>query len=155
MASGLGREAAEAGSHVSDTEPSPTELAEDRVARSRARRAAAQNDEDVVKLPRGKGFILSKGQLLKVVLTASLLVFLLVIQRPCSEGVSKFVTSFDDPGSAAAKMPKPGTVDPSSGSAACNVMLTADMTEAEMKAAIEKACPKAGSATAGSGSAGN
>ena len=78
---------------VSDTsaEPSasPDTGAEDRVARARARRAAAADAEDLApKLPRGKGFVLSKGHLIKIALTASVLVMLLVIQRPCANAVS-------------------------------------------------------------------
>jgi hypothetical protein len=132
--------------------------AEDRIARARARRQAATNDVDgdVPKLPRGKGIRgVSRGQWIKITLTAGLLVMLLVIQKPCANSVSSFVTSFDDPGSAAAKMPKPGNVDGTeTGSGSGSVLIRPDMSEAEMKAALERAGlkPKAGS---GSGSGSN
>ena len=50
---------------------------------------------------------------------ALLLVFLLVLQRPCANAVSTFVTGFGssgDRGSASATMPRPGTVEVPNGS---------------------------------------
>ncbi len=113
--------------------------AEDRIARNRARRAAASEDADVPKLPRGRGFKLSRGQLIRIALTGAMLVMLVVVQRPCAESVSSFVTGFGgDPGSAAAKMPKPGNVDVGSGSQHYE-MLHPGMTEDEIKAVMERA----------------
>jgi hypothetical protein len=135
----------------------PTGTAEDRIARSRTRRALADADEAVPRIPRGKGFRVSRGQWIKIVLTGGLLVMLLLIQKPCASSVSSFVTSFDDPGSASSKMPKPGTVD---GSGSGGVLIRGDMSEAEMKAALERAGLHTGSGSArgsadlrGSGSA--
>ena len=128
--------------------------AEDRVARARSRRNKAADEGDVApKLPRGGGFRIGKGHLIKIALTASLLVMLIVVQRPCADAVSKFVTGFDDQGAAQANMPKPGTVD---GSGAQYEVIRGDMTEAEMKAAVERAKARAGAGSQrsqGSGSA--
>jgi hypothetical protein len=66
----------------------------------------------VPRLPRGRGIRLSRPELVRVAGLAILLGFLLVTQRPCASAVSKFVTSFGDQGSAAAAMPRPGTIDP-------------------------------------------
>ena len=99
-----------------------------------------------------------------------MLVFLLVAQRQCSGAVATFVTGFGS-GSAAATLPRPGTVDvPTSGpgatpaggsahpSAAAGAAGTPDgagheldgyerlrpgMTDAEIKAAIERARARA------------
>lgn len=133
----------------------PVAAAEDRVARARMRRVGAAHEDDIApKLPRGSGFKISKGHFFKITLTAALLVFLIVIQRPCADAVSKFVTSFDEQAPEKAKMPKPGTVD---GSGAPQYeIIRGDMTEAEMKAAIERAKARAGatgSQRSGSGSA--
>ncbi len=146
---------------VTETPPDGTSAAEDRVARARARRAAAADEGDIApKLPRGSGFKISKGHLIKITLTASLLVMLIVIQRPCSDAVSKFVTGFDggsDKEAAKSKMPKPGTVDGSGGTQ--YETIRGDMTEAELKAAIERAKARAGhgssSGGSGAGSAGS
>ena len=120
-------------------------------------------DEPVPRLPRTRGFKLSTPQLVRIGLTASLLVLIIVVQRPCADSVSKFVTGFGGEGSAAATMPKPGTVDQPGGpgSAGDYEQLRPDMTEAEIKAAIERAKAKAaeragsaaGSAPPGAGSA--
>lgn len=100
----------------------------------------------VPRIPRSRGFKLSMPELVRLLMTAALLVMIVMTQRPCAEAVSGFVTDFDDTGSGAAarQMPRPGTVDlPSStGSAADYERLTPDMTEAEIKAAIERAKAK-------------
>lgn len=95
-------------------------------------------DDAVPKLPRGRGLRLSGPQLVRIVGTVFLLVFVVVTQRPCSTAVSKFVTSFGDQGSAAAVMPRPGSVDVPAGSAA---------------GSAGRADGPAGSGSAGSGSA--
>ena len=118
-------------------------------------------EEPVPRLPRGRGLRLSRPQLVRIAGTVVVLVFVIVMQRPCATAVSKFVTSFDDRGSAAAVLPRPGTVDlpagsaagsGSAGSAALDLdsyeRLRPGMTDAEIKAAIERARLKA----AGSGS---
>ena len=120
--------------------------------------------DDVPKLPHGRGLRLSRPQLVRIVGTLFLLVFLVTMQRPCATAVSGFVTGFGDRGSAAAMMPRPGTVDVpadrtggaaagsaagSAGSAAGSGTTIPDldqyehlrpgMTEAELKAVIERA----------------
>ena len=112
----------------------------------------ARDEEPVQRIPRSRGFRLSPSQLIRVLLTATLLVMVVLIQRPCADAVSGFVTSFDHEGSAASEMAKPGTIDrPSNvGSASDYEQLRPDMTEAELKAAIERAKAKAAARTAGS-----
>ena len=146
------------------------------VADDKRDRPGFDDDEPVPRIPRSAGFKLSMPALIRILLTAAMLTMIIVAQRPCADAVSGFVTSFDnDPnkvGSGSAtpqtQMPKPGTVDmPSAtqGSAGDYEPLRPDMTEAEIKAAIERAKARAkeaenpsstGSAagTAGSGSAG-
>jgi len=97
---------------------------------------------------------------MKVCLLAAMLVAVIMLQRPCSDSVAKFVTSFD--GSGSAQMPKPGNVDraPEGSSTAAGsngshagsaesgsgyVHLTPDMTEQQVREAIEKARTSAGS----------
>ena len=122
-------------------------------------------DEPVPRLPRTRGFKLSTPQLVRIGLTGALLVLIVAVQRPCADSISKFVTGFGEGGSAAASMPRPGTVDQPGGpgSAGDYVQLRPDMTEVELKAAIERAKAKAaeragsaaGSATAGSAATGS
>jgi hypothetical protein len=125
----------------------------------RATDPAVQAAEDAVpKLPRGRGLRLSRPQLVRIIGTLFLLIFLVTMQRPCATAVSGFVTGFGDRGSAATVMPRPGTVDvPAAGSAAPgdagsgNAVpgldqyehLRPGMTEAELKAVIERARVKA------------
>lgn len=123
-------------------EPASEAAAEDRVARARSRRAKAGDEDDIApKLPRGGGFKISKGHLFKIGLTTVFLVMLIVIRKPCADSTAKFVTSFDEVGSGSdsAKMPKPGTVDGSGSAQQRYEVIHGDMTEAEMKAAIERA----------------
>jgi len=112
-------------------------------------------DEEVPRLPRGRGLRLSRLELFRVVGLTFVLVFLIATQRPCANAVSHFVTSFDGGGSAAATLPHPGTLDMPAGSAAGGAGSDADryehlrpgMTDAEVKAAIERARARAGSAS--------
>jgi len=116
-------------------------------------------DDDVPKLPRGRGLRLSRPQLIRIAGTLLLLVFLIVVQRPCADAVSTFVTSFGDQGSASAQMPRPGNVDlpvgagsGGAGSAGAPAGAASDdryehlrpgMTEDEIKAVIDRARKKA------------
>jgi hypothetical protein len=134
-------------------------------------------DVPVPRLPRGRGIRLSRPQLVRIAGTVFLLVFLLVVQRPCANAVSTFVTGFGsagDRGSAAALMPRPGTMDvppgagtaggsaggsqvrSGSGSAAGPDTLDLDqyehlrpgMTDEEVQAVIERARRKAAGGSA-------
>ncbi len=105
--------------------------------------------------------------IVRIVMTLTLLVMIVMTQRPCSDAVSGFVTGMDGTtagsGSATVRMPKPGAVDVPSGtgSAGDYESLRPGMTDAEIKAAIERAKARAaggtrtGSSSAGSSSAGS
>lgn len=96
----------------------------------------------------------SRPQLFRIAGLAGLLVFLLVAQRPCADAVSRFVTSFGDNGSANAPLPRPGTIDLPAGSDLDRYEpLRPGMTDAELKAAIERARERA-RAGSGEGSGG-
>jgi hypothetical protein len=118
---------------------------------------APGSDEPVPRLPRGRGMRLSRPELFRIAGLAILLVFLVVAQRPCADAVSRFVTSFGDQGSAAAPLPRPGTVDLPASGAGSDVgryeQLRPGMTEAELKAAIDRARARA-RAGSGEGSGG-
>jgi hypothetical protein len=112
-------------------------------------------DDEVPKLPRGRGLRLSVPQLVRIAGTLLLLVFLIAMQRPCADAVSKFVTGFGDQGSASVQMPRPGNVDvpatpTGSGSSAGRANgsdrfehLRPGMTEEQIKAVIDRARLKA------------
>ena len=113
--------------------------------------------EPVPRLPRSRGFRLSRPQLVRIVLTGLLLVMLIVIQKPCADSVSSFVTGFGDDGSAKPAMPTPGTVDqpaarPEVGSAADYERVPDHMTEADYKAMVERQKAKQAAKRAASGS---
>jgi hypothetical protein len=112
--------------------------------------------DDVPRLPRGRGLRLSGPQLVRIVGLVLVLAALLVMQRPCANAVSTFVTGFGEQGSAGSARPEPGggsapAAGSAEGSAAPGLegyeQLRPGMTEAEIKAAIERARVKA----AGSG----
>ena len=114
-------------------------------------------EEPVPKLPRGRGLKFSGPEMFRVLLTLVTLVGVLVLARPCANAVSGFVTSFD--GSETEKqMPKPGNVDVPAPQQEME-LLRPDMTEAEMKAAIERSKARAaaasGSAATGSAATGS
>ena len=110
---------------------------------------ASGPDEPVPRLPRGRGMRFSRPELFRIAGLAILLVFLVVAQRPCSDAVSRFVTSFGDQGSAAAPLPRPGTAAVPAGTAGSAgdlgryEPLRPGMTDAEVKAAIERARARA------------
>ena len=118
------------------------------------------DDAPVPRIPRTAGFKISMAALVRIALTGAMLTMIIVARRPCADSVSEFVTNFDQTGSGA-QMPKPGTVDEPSttGSAGDYESIRSDMTEEEVKAAIERAKAKArdasGSAGSASGSAGS
>ena len=111
-------------------------------------------DEPVPRLPRGRGFKVSGPELIRILMTLGMLVALILLTKPCSDSVSRFVMGFEGSGKGSA-MPKPGRVDVPAPAvparAADYERLTPGMSDAELKAAIERARARAGSA-AGQGS---
>lgn len=95
-------------------------------------------DEPVPRLPRGRGLKLSGPELLRILILAILLVFLVATQRPCASAVSRFVTSF---GSGAGSAAGSGSGSGTGG----YERLRPGMTDDEVKAAIERARARAGS----------
>lgn len=97
-------------------------------------------DDDVPRLPRGRGMKFTTAQLVQIVMVAVALVAVIVLQKPCARSVSRFVTSFDQPDGGVprrdAASAVPGTPD--------GVVLRGDMTPAEIEAAIAKARAQAG-----------
>jgi hypothetical protein len=115
-------------------------------------------EEEVPKLPRGRGIKLSRPQLVRVVGMAALLVFIVVMQQPCADSMSRFVTGFGD--GSATVLPRPGTLDVPAGSGSDVEIeyehLKPGMTDDEVKAVIERARARASGsaqtpAAAGSG----
>jgi len=98
----------------------------------------------IPRLPRGGGFSISTPNLIRILFTAAVLVMIIVIQKPCAEHVSSFVTSYGQgsappPTGSAAALPHPGTVDKPQE----YEQITPDMTPEQVKAAIERAKQRA------------
>jgi hypothetical protein len=111
-----------------------------------------ESDEPVPKLPRGRGLKLSTPELIKILLTAGMLVAVIVLAGPCSDAVSNFVMRFDNgsaKGSAARELPRPDNVK----TPEHYELLRGNMTEAEQKEAIERERARAKAATQGSAAA--
>jgi hypothetical protein len=122
---------------------------------------ATTPDDNVPKLPRGRGLTLSRPAMVRIGGTILVLVFLLMMQRPCADSVSRLVTSFGSGSSgsgsagsaASSSSAAPGAGGPGaagSGSAAGGGSgepryehLHPGMTEDEIKAVIDRARVKA------------
>jgi hypothetical protein len=112
-------------------------------------------DEPVPKLPRGRGMKFSGPEMFRIGLMVVTLIGVLLLTKPCANAVSGFVTSFDGSGSAKEQaMPKPGNVDMPRADQQYE-QLKPGMTEAEIKAAVERSKARnAGSAASASSAAG-
>ncbi|MEZ4402715.1 MAG: hypothetical protein R3B06_22025 [Kofleriaceae bacterium] len=106
--------------------------------------ARRTEDDEVPRLPRGRGLRFSFGELVRILMVATALIALLVLQKPCARSVSQFVTGF---GSVDAGPP----IDAGPATPPPGVRLRADMTPAELEAAIAaaRAGASAGGADAG------
>ena len=113
--------------------------------------ATEGNDEPVPKLPRGRGLKFSGPEMFRIALMVVALVGVIVLTRPCARAVSGFVTSFDN-GSDTQAMPKPGNVDvPKQPTKEPKYEeLKPGMSEAEIKAAIERSKARNADGSAGS-----
>jgi hypothetical protein len=91
-------------------------------------------DDDVPKLPRGRGIKFSTAELFRIAITVAFLVAVIVLTKPCSSAVSTFVMGF---GSGSGS----GSARAGSGSAQPDPYehLSPDMTEEQLKAAIDRA----------------
>jgi len=74
-------------------------------------RPPVSRDGDVPRLPRGRGVKLMGPQLFKIGMVAMLLVAVIMLRRPCSDAVGKFVSDFDQR-DAGVKAPPPQQPDP-------------------------------------------
>lgn len=99
------------------------------------------DDEPVPKLPRGRGIRLSGPEVFRIAATGAMLVAVIVLAHPCANAVSTFVTGFGSGSAAGSAMPKPGNVD----KPIEYEHLKPNMTEQELKAAIQRAKARAGS----------
>ncbi len=103
--------------------------------------AQAKADLDAIpKIPYARGLRLSGREIIRIAMLVSTLVLVLVMQKPCSQGISAFVTGFDT-GSAA---PPPHAAPAAVGSNGELVHLKPGMTDEQMKQQIDSA--RAGSA---------
>jgi hypothetical protein len=57
-------------------------------------------DDDVPRLPRGKGLRMRSSDVVRVGLFATLLVMIIALGRPCASGVAGFVDGFSPPADA-------------------------------------------------------
>lgn len=118
----------------------------------------ASEDEEVPKLPRGRGMKLSTPELVRIAMTLAFLVAVVVMTKPCSSAVSTFVMGFGS-GSGSARAGSGSLKDPYE-------RLTPGMSEQQVKDAIQRsknrndlqngsgsAAPESGSGSSAPGSA--
>ncbi len=103
-------------------------------------------EEEVPKLPRGRGFKFSGPEIFRIVMTLGLLIAIIALAGPCSRAVSTFVMRFDNGSNAGSAMPKPDNVTPQP--EVKGVMIRGDMTDEERRQAIEKARAEAAGSAA-------
>jgi hypothetical protein len=110
----------------------------------------SDTDEPVPKLPRGRGIKLGTAELFRIAITIAFLVAVIMLTKPCSQAVSTFVVGFGS-GSGSGSGTGTGT-GTGSGSAKIDPYerLTPNMTEQQVKDAIERSKAK-NAALAGSG----
>lgn len=87
---------------------------------------------NVPRLPRGRGLKLSYGEMVRIALTAAMLIAVLVLARPCANAVGRFIGNFDPPDAQPAA-PRPVQVP------AGYVHLTPNMTPEQIQEAINAA----------------
>ena len=75
-----------------------------------SRRRRPELDDDVPRLPRGRGIKLSTGEILRIAMTAIFLIAVLMLGRPCANAVGSFVGGFDPPDAQPAPAVPPGYV---------------------------------------------
>ena len=111
-------------------------------------------EPEVPKLPRGGSFKLSMPQLMRIGVTAAILVLVVLMRQPCSDSVSKFVTNVGSGSGLGSgnQMPTPSNVDKGIGGQ--YELLSPDMTEQQLKEAIDRARGSSGSGSGTSGSGG-
>jgi hypothetical protein len=71
-----------------------------------------QRDPEVPRLPRGRGLVLSGSQLMKVLITAVMLIAVIALQRPCANSVGSFFAGFDEVDAGATKATEPAPAAP-------------------------------------------
>src|SRR5262245_42028968 len=92
------------------------------------RRREMRADQDVPRIPRGRGVAIARGAIIKIALTTTLLVMVVLFRKPCGQATAKFIGSFAQKPDAAmpVELP-PGSVS------------LQGLSGDELKAAIEKA----------------
>ena len=109
--------------------------------------------EPIPRLPRGKGISLSGPQLVRIAMFAALLVAVLFLRRPCADGIASFMGQFDpqaaDAGVRSSEgaqttgddtaSPPAGEGEEASTSGTGYIRLRGDMSEDEIKQALEQA----------------
>jgi len=86
-------------------------------------------DEPVPRLPRGKGVLLTGAALFRILMCAGLLAGVLLLRKPCADGVANFMSSFEDDACVPDASAPPGDF----------VRLTGDMSEDEIRRQLDKA----------------
>ncbi len=63
-------------------------------------------DDPVPRVPRSRGVSLRSGEIMRIIMFAALLVAVVAMRKPCSEGVASFMGQFDGPIDAGAAVDK-------------------------------------------------
>ncbi len=100
--------------------------------------------EPIPRLPRGSGFKLSRGGIFRILMFTTLLVGVLALRQPCSDGVARFVEQFDVD-AAPATAADAGALPPSGNF----VRITGDMSDEQLRQKLEQAGVLFGDAGAG------
>ncbi|HUJ62732.1 MAG TPA: hypothetical protein VLX92_29720 [Kofleriaceae bacterium] len=116
--------------------------------------SSPSSDDEVPKLPRGRGMKLSTAELFRIVLTLAMLIAIIALARPCGNAVSNFVMGFgtgtDQP---ASKLPRPDNVEvvaPKPDAGMHYVEIGGDMTPEQREAAVKAEQQRARAAANGS-----
>lgn len=89
--------------------------------------------DPVPRVPRPKGWGFPRGQVIRIAMFASLLVGVIMLRKPCSDGVGSFVDSFEAPIDAA-----PASSSPRGGEKVDYVRINADDDPDTVKRKIDR-----------------
>lgn len=104
------------------------------MTRTPAQESRPSARKPIPRTPKSRGIKIPRGSLFRIAMFAILLVGVLALRKPCSEGIGEFIESFDET-DAAPKRPAPGDAGPTHPF----VRITGDMSDEEMMAKLRSA----------------
>lgn len=109
---------------------------------------ASKPGAPVPRLPHGKGIRISGPAIVRILMFAALLLAVLALRKPCADGVSRFITQFDEPDAGVAGAVRNARHAGDAGAAAPDtsawpagqyIEIKGPLTDEQLKVILEKA----------------